>query len=64
MRGIHPTLNKLTTTTEDSDDKGKLLIWDLCKKGIDSIHNMWAVNTDVSSYFQRSLRKFLQRADN
>ena len=34
------------------EQKGYLLVWYLCQKGIDIIHEMRAVNTGASSYLQ------------
>ena len=50
--------------TEDSEHKGYLLIWDLRKKGIESVHNIFIMNTDATSYQERLLEKFLHISEN
>ena len=44
-------------------EKGKLLIQDLYQRGVDIIHDMQVVNTNMSSYLQMSPYKLLQVAE-
>ena len=53
-RGNYFLPNNTLLVPEDSENKGDLLIKDLWKKGNDSIHSMGVVNTDASSYLQRT----------
>ena len=61
--GLTETTNELTTTMEDSREKGDLLIWGLLQKGTDSVHNMCVGNTETYSYIQRYPRNILQGED-
>ena len=51
------------STTEVLVDKVGLLIWDLCKKGTNSIHSMSFMNTNKSYYIQRDPEKVIQGAE-
>ena len=50
-----PTLNKPPKATEEYARKGNFLNMDLCKRGVDSIHNMQVMNTNTSFYLRKSL---------
>ena len=48
---------------EEGEEKGDLLIRDLCTQGTDSIHDMRVVNTDAVSYQYQTPEKFLETAE-
>ena len=49
--------NNPEATTDNSEQKGDLLICDLWQRGTGSIHNMRVVNTDTLYYRNNSLDK-------
>ena len=64
-----PAESKLTTPSdattaaqEVTEQKGDLLIRDLWKQGIDSVHDMGVVSTDALAYVRRSPEKCLHEA--
>ena len=63
MRAGFPSPKTPPVVYKYSGEKYDLLIWYLCQRGVDSIHNMWVVNNDASSYPQRSAEKCLQGAE-
>ena len=48
---------------EDTEDKGDLLIRDLCQNGTDSVHDILDVNTDPKSHSKKPLENCLQEAE-
>ena len=48
---------------EVTDQKGDLLIRDLCQQGTSCVHNMRVVNTDTLSYLKKALEKCLYEAE-
>ena len=51
------------TQPEATEQKGDLLIRDLCHNGTDSVHDMRVVNTDAKSYWEKSPKKCLEEAE-
>ena len=49
--------------TDEGEEKGNLLIWDLWTHGMDSIHDMRVVNTDAVSYQSKTPEKCLDTAE-
>ena len=48
---------------EATEQKGDLLIRDLCANGTDSVHNMCVVNTDAKTYWEKTLERCLEEAE-
>ena len=64
-----PAGSKKTKTSEHpaapevAEQKGDLIIWNLCQQGTDSVHDMRVVNTDAKSYWGRTPEKCLEEAE-
>ena len=54
-----PSKNK----SEAMEQKGDLLIRDLCQNGNNSVHDMRVVNTDAKSHLAKTPEKCLQEGD-
>ena len=50
VRYSDPEIKNPPKNMEDSGEKCDLIIWDLWKNGIYSIHYMWVVNIDTPLY--------------
>ena len=57
-----PTDRDGSPPPEATDQKGNLLIRDLCRNGTDSVHDMRVVNTDAKSHSVKTPEKCLQEA--
>ena len=51
-----------TPPPEQGEEKGDLLIQDLCTQGMDSIHDMLFVNSDAVSYQSKTPEKCIDNA--
>ena len=51
------------TLPDATEQKGELLLRDLCQNGTDSVHDMRVVNTDAKSYRENSPKKCMEEAE-
>ena len=64
-----PASSKATKATsatpplEATEQKGDLLICDLCQNGTDSVHNTRVVNTDAKYHSEKTPKKCLEEAE-
>ena len=55
---------KRSPLKDEGELKGYILVRDLWKQGMDSIHNMCVINTDATSYQSKTPKKFLETTEN